>query len=99
MRTNAKFDIIMDMKSANIIIIAALTLFLISQLDFCSIAHADNDGDHCSGCCSLGCHQVIIPTNLTNDSAAVFKIFYSQNCLPQSSLTKGLDRPPKAFNS
>ena len=85
-----------NMKATNIIIILALAVFLVSEFGICNIAKADDNDEHCVGCCTCVCCIATVQSNsILIDSNVILRIFYSQVSFPQSSFSKGLERPPR----
>jgi|GEM_PF-5803934 len=84
------------MKAANIILILTLSVFFVSEFSFCDTAKAGDNDEHCARCCFLVCcAAIVLSSPLLTDSNTDSRILYLQLPLPQSSPSKGLERPPR----
>ena len=82
-----------------VIVLAIISVFLISAAGFCDAASSiDDNGHHCVICCSAGCHGIVLPPGqITTVPSLSASFIQFDAALRQEPFLRGIEYPPKSI--
>jgi len=82
-----------------VIVLAIISVFLISAAGFCDAASSiDDSGHHCVICCGADCHGIVLASGQIIISSSLSASFIQFDAaLRQEPFLRGIEYPPKSI--